>query len=136
MTTPAPMPTPMPTTPKARLTARELYAKVRRVAKLHSRSLPHAAFTTLRQIDAGQNMRLRTILERDAALTFVARAKGSIVPVDKWKVKEATDMAARASLNLKKMPQGDRRVRRLAAQEMERAKRRLAKTKTEYRIAT
>ena len=122
--------------PKKRLTVLELYAIVQRV----SRSLPHIpsakATNTLRQIAAGQDIRLRTVLERDAALTFVARSKGSIVPVDPQRVKDATDIAARASLKLKTLPHGDRRTRRLAARELDRAKRRMAHPKTEYRVAT
>lgn len=132
MTTPAPMPAHMPATTvlkpaKKRLTARELYAIVQFAARArHGRTI-----NTLRQIDAGQQVRLRTVLERDAALTFVARAKGSIVPVDPRDVKDATDMASNATMRLKSLPLGKRSVRRLAARELDRAKRRMARPKTD-----
>lgn len=118
---------------KKRLTALELYAIVQRTARTRRGA---SGLNTLRQIAAGQDIRLRTVLERDAALTFVARSKGSVVPVDPQSVKEATDIAARASMKLKTLPHGDRRTRRLAARELDRAKRRMARPKTEYRVAT
>ena len=116
--------------PKVRLTARELYARVQRTAKLHKLGFAAkwpgtpSVLNTLRQIAAGQDIRLHTVLERDAALTYVARAKGSITPVAPQNVKEATDIASRATLKLKTLPLGDRRVRRLVARELDRACRR------------
>lgn len=110
-------------TTKRRLTALELYAIVQKTARTHRGA---SGLNTLRQIDAGQQVRLRTVLERDAALTFVARSKGALVPVDPRSVKEATDIATNAAMRLKTLPHGNRRVRRLAARELDRTKRRMS----------
>jgi len=109
-------------------TAAELYASVRRASKLR-------AINTLRQIDAGQKMRLRVITERDAAFSFLAKNfYGLGGTTTEENIKYAQDVVGQSITKLKRLPSGDRRTRRYVAREVARAQRRL--TKTEFRVAT
>lgn len=112
-------------------TAAELYAKVRRAAKRTP-----AAINVLRQIDAGQKMRHREVRFRDEAFAFLAKNFSPDTATAET-IKEAMSIVETTTRKLRTLPNGDRRTRRLASRELDRAIRRSQRpAKTEYNFAT
>lgn len=112
-------------------TAAELYAKVRRAAK----RIP-VAINVLRQIDAGQKMRHREVRFRDEALTFLANNFSPDTATAET-IKEAMSIVETTTRKLRTLPNGDRRTRRFASRELDRAIRLSQRpAKTEYNLPT